>query len=239
MKGLLSAIRFITILPVGKDNAFEPNKMIPFFPLVGLLLGLIVALFDRLWLMLFNPPVAGLLDVILLLALTGALHIDGLGDSADGLFSHRAPEKKLAIMKDSRIGMMGLVTVVLMLAVKWAGLAYLGPGRSLAILLVPAFARGSMLFGFRFLTYGRPEGGTGHAFFEQKIKWADFWGIIPPVILALFLGLPGVLLLAGFTAVTAAILWFYKRQLNCITGDMLGAMVETLEAVLFLIVAIN
>lgn len=238
MKGFLSAIRFITIIPAGGDTSFEPQRMMPYFPVVGLLLGLIVALFDQLWLALFNAPVAGLLDVALLLVLTGALHIDGLGDSADGLFSHRSLEKKLLIMKDSRIGMMGLVTVVLVLAIKWAGLSYVGQYRSLAIILIPAFARGSMLFGFKFLSYGRPEGGTGHAFFEKKIAWADFWGLIPLVILSLFLGWHGLLLLAGFIGATAAILWFYQKQLNCITGDLLGAMTEVLEAFLFLLVSI-
>jgi adenosylcobinamide-GDP ribazoletransferase len=238
MNGFLSALRFITIIPAGHDTAFEPQKMVPFFPAVGLLLGLIVALFDQIWLALFNAPVAGLLDVIVLVVLTGALHIDGLGDSADGLFSHRSLEKKLIIMKDSRIGMMGLVTVVLVLAIKWAGLSNLSQYRPLAIILIPAFARSSMLFGFKFLPYGRPEGGTGHAFFENKTSWTDFWGLIPIVILSFFLGWHGFLLWAGFCLGTATILWFYKKQLNCITGDMLGAMCEVLEAVLFLLVSI-
>ena len=100
MKGLIGAIQFITILPVGKSVPFEPNKMIPFFPIVGLVLGLMVAVFDQVVLRLWNPSVAAVLDVVLLVILTGAFHLDGLGDAADGLLGQRPKEKALAIMKD-------------------------------------------------------------------------------------------------------------------------------------------
>ncbi len=100
--------------------------MIPYFPLVGLLLGGFVSVFDRLILNLWSQPVASLLDVVLLVFLTGALHLDGLGDTADGLYGNRPRERALEIMKDSRIGVMGLTAIVCGLAVKWAGIVGLG-----------------------------------------------------------------------------------------------------------------
>ena len=239
MKGLLSAIQFITILPMGKQPHFDPKKMVPFFPVVGLLLGIMVSMLDRILHTFCSTPTAALLDVIFIIIITGAFHLDGLGDSADGLFSHRPRSQALAIMKDSRVGIMGLVVIVCVLALKWAGIAGLDTYRSLTLIVVPAYARAGMLFGMTWLPYGRPQGGTGSAFFDHKLRWRDFWGLGLPLSLSLFLGWGGIILMTGFAVGTAAILWFYKKRMRCITGDMLGAMTELLEGALFLIVAVG
>ncbi len=107
-----TAILFITILPAGKNVAYSPMGMIKFFPIVGLILGSILVGFDLLASSLWPPLVVSVLDVFLLILLTGAFHLDGLGDTADGMFSHRPKERVMEIMKDSRTGMMGLVAVV-------------------------------------------------------------------------------------------------------------------------------
>lgn len=236
MKTLISAIQFLTILPAGKPKIFDAKGMIPFFPVVGIILGLMVAIFDRLALMLWQEPVVAVLDVMLLVFLTGAFHLDGLGDTADGLLGHRPKEKALAIMKDSRIGVMGLVAIVCALAIKWGGIAGLGDHRSLLLIIIPAYARASMIFGIKFLKYGRPE-GTGHAFFGETLKLSAFWGLLIPLCISVFLGWTGLWLNFVFVIITAAILLYYNRRIGCITGDMLGAMTETLEAVLFLMVS--
>jgi len=238
MKKLISAIQFLTILPAGKPKIFDAKGMIPFFPVVGIILGLMVASFDRLALMLWPEQVVAVLDVIFLVVLTGSFHLDGLGDTADGLFGHRPKEKALAIMKDSRIGVMGLVAIVCVLAIKWGGIAGLGAHRSILLIIIPAYARGGILFGIKFLKYGRPEGGTGHAFFGETLRLSAFWGLLIPLSIAIFLGWTGLWLNFVFVIITALILFYYKRRIGCITGDMLGAMTETLEAVLFLMVSI-
>jgi adenosylcobinamide-GDP ribazoletransferase len=212
MKSFISAIQFITILPVGKPGAFEPKGMIQFFPVVGIIIGLLVAAFDIAVLQLWPEPVASLLDVIFLAIITGAFHLDGLADTADGLLGHRTREQALAIMKDSRIGVMGLVAVVCALAIKWAGIASLDV---------------------------RPEGGTGHDLFSDSLKISAFWGLLIPVALSFFLGWRGVLLNLTFIIVTALILLYYKKRIGCITGDMLGAMTEVIESMLFLMVSIT
>ncbi len=83
INGWVSAIRFITILRIGKSGTFEPRGMVSFFPVVGLLVGILLALFDLAVSKLWAPPVAAILDVVFLAAVTGAFHLDGLGDSAD------------------------------------------------------------------------------------------------------------------------------------------------------------
>ena len=185
-------------------------------------------------------PVVTVLDVLVLIAVTGAFHIDGLGDTADGIFSHRSKKRALEIMKDSRTGMMGLVAVVTNLAVKAAGIYAVKiscpPLVTAALLIIiPSYARSSMLFGFRFMKYGRMDtGGTGLDLFENLIPAKDFIWFAIPVVISLFLGYKGVFLNIGFMVTVFLMLVFYKKKMGCITGDMLGAMTEVTEAVLFI-----
>lgn len=235
MKNFRSAIQFMTVLPAGRAMEFDAAGMVPWFPAVGLLLGGILAIFDSLVSPYLSQPAAAVVDVVLLAVMTGAFHLDGLGDTADGLFSHRPKEKILEIMKDSRIGGMGVVAICSVMALKWAGLSGLDDHRSLMLFLVPAYARASILLAMRLLEYGRPGGGTGLPFFSERLKLRRFWGL--GVILALSLGLGprGVWLNVGFFIMAAAVIAYFYKRLGCITGDMLGALTEVTEAGLFLL----
>ena len=239
MKHFISAVQFITILPWGRAEKFDPQRMAPYFPIVGIVLGVLVALFDYVAISLWGRAVAALLDVIFLAVLTGAFHIDGLGDAADGLLGQRPKERILEIMKDSRLGTMGLVAIVAGLSIKWAGIAGLEANRPLLLIIVPAFARAGMLFGMRYLPYGRPEGGTGAGFFNHELKPAAFWTLSVPVLLSVLLGWQAIWLIICFAVITAGLIRYYKKRLGCITGDMLGAMTEILEAGLFLMVSMG
>ena len=198
-----------------------------------------MAIFDYIAVSLWGKTIGPLLDVIFLTILTGAFHIDGLGDAADGLLGQRPKEKILAIMKDSRLGTMGLVAILAGQSLKWAGIAGLDSNRAILLIIVPAYARASMLFGMRFLEYGRPAGGTGMDFFKHDLKPSAFWGLSIPVLLSLLLGWQGIWLVFCFAAITAGLIWYYKRRLGCITGDMLGAMTEIQESGLFLLISIG
>jgi adenosylcobinamide-GDP ribazoletransferase len=237
MRNLISALQFITILPLGKTRDFDAPKMVPYFPLVGILLGLIVALFDAAVAKFWAPPIAALLDVILLAVLSAAFHLDGLADTADGLLSSRPRDEALAIMKDSRIGTMGLVAILFGLSLKWGGIAGLDSQRAIVLIAVPAYARSAILLGMRYLPYARAD-GTGKAFFEQKLTLQHFWGLALPVGLSFGLGSKAIWLNCCFVVFVCLILWFYKRRLGSITGDMLGAMVEIIEAGLFLMMSL-
>lgn len=239
MKHLRSAIQFLTILPVGEVKEFHPKAMMTCFPLAGLVIGAILTAADMLFCRLWPVSIASLLDVVLLAVITGALHIDGLGDSADGLYGQWPREKALAIMKDSRIGTMALVAIGCTLAVKWAGLSALSPHRFFLLLIIPAYARTANLFGIRWLPYGRPDGGTGHDFFSEPLTVKDFRFFLIPIILSFFAGWRGILLNVVFGVTLAGIFFYYRRKMGCITGDMLGAMVEIMEAILFLSVSVG
>lgn len=239
MTAFFSAIRFLTVLPAGRSGAFDPMGMISWFPAVGLLLGGCLAVVDHVAMSLWSPSSAALVDVLFLAAVTGALHLDGLGDSADGLYGHRSRDRRLQIMKDSRIGMMALVAVAACLAVKWCGIAGIDAARSRLLILVPAYARAGMVAGIRLLPYGRPDGGTGKDLFARPLPLSAFWGVAAVMGLSVMCGWRLLVLNMAFAAVVSGILWFYRHKLGCITGDMLGAMTEVTEAALFFILSME
>jgi adenosylcobinamide-GDP ribazoletransferase len=237
MKGFFSAMRFLTVLPVGNPKNFDVGAMIPFFPLVGLVIGGITAVFDAGAAFLWGRFTVSILDVALLGALTGALHIDGMGDTADGLFSRRSKERSLEIMKDSRMGAMGVVAIFLTLSIKWASIAGMESCRGLFLFIIPALARGSVLFAFRTLDYGRP-GGLGHDFFNPKLKISSFGALAIPAALAFFAGpAAALILISAFFLMTAIIIIYYQKRMGHATGDMMGAMIEASETGLFLAAA--
>ena len=238
MKRLIAALQFLTIIPLGKSAIYDPKGMVPFFPVVGIIIGGLLSVFDYIALKFWPEPVTAILDVVFLVVITAAFHLDGLGDTADGVFGHRSRETALTIMKDSRIGVMGLVAIVCTLAVKWGGIMHLNEHRMLLLVLVPAYSRSAMIFGIRFLEYGRPESGTGYDLFDGPTKLPAFQWLLIPVIFSVFLGWKGIRLNIIFALITAIIIIYYKKRMGCITGDMLGAMTEVTESLLFLFASI-
>lgn len=182
-------------------------------------------------------PMVALLDLVTLILISGALHLDGVADTADGLYGRRSPDQALAIMKDSHVGAMGLVAVVCCLAFKWVGLATMETTPPLWLVLVPGYARGAVLVGIKWLPYGRSDEGTGHIFFQKPLGFTAFWGFMPLLLISLMMGWDTLKLNAGFIIIVASILVWYRRKLGVITGDMLGALIELTEAGLFAMAA--
>lgn len=234
MRHFFAAVRFLTVLPLGGgEGAFEPPKMLPYFPLVGLAIGALLALLDRAALWIWPRPVAALVDLGFLIWVTGALHLDGLGDTADGLYGNRPRDKALAIMKDSRMGAMGVVAIFFALAVKWGALSAIDTGRQWVLISVPALARGAQVLGMRYLPYGRPD-GLGQGFCAEPVTVRMLATLLIPMGLLLLLGVRGLSLLMLYAGVNFTMILFYKKRMGGITGDMLGALNEVCEAVLFL-----
>ena len=235
--GWISAIQFLTILPVRTTKTFNARSALPYFPLIGLVIGSLLLLVDRTATLFWPQPVVALCDVLSLILISGALHLDGLADTSDGLYSRRSIDQALAIMKDSRIGAMGMVAVLCCLAVKWAGISCLEAHRSLWLLTVPAYARGSVLIATKLLPYGRPNGGTGHDFFEIPLRLTEFWALALLALASLLMGWDALKINMGFIIIVSLMLAWYKRKIGVITGDMLGALIEVTEAALFLLAA--
>lgn len=239
IKNLLAALQFLTILPLGKPGYFPGHRMVPYFPVAGLILGLLLALIDRALQYVFPLSIVSLMDLVFLAVFTGAIHLDGLADTADGLFSHRSREETLRIMKDSRVGTMGLLALIFILGTKWAGISSIHEYRALYLILVPAYARGSFTIAIHFLDYVRPEGGTAGKFFASDRSVASLGWLSAPVAFSLWLGVRGIILNGLFIGIVVLVTLYYKKRLGGITGDMLGALGEVTEAGLFLFAGIG
>nr|HID58499.1 adenosylcobinamide-GDP ribazoletransferase [Desulfobacterales bacterium] len=235
IRDFISCLQFLTVLPLGRPTPFDAPRTVPLFPAAGLFIGSILAVADYLFRLLWTVPVASLLDILLLALITGGLHLDGLSDTADGAFSHRSAEEALEIMKDSHVGVMGVLAVIFVISLKWAGVSYISDQRALHLLIIPAYSRGAMMIGIRALKYGRPEGGTGKDFFSRSISNSRLTLLAFPVLLSILLGWSRCLILNGiFVTTVFFVLNYYRRHFHCITGDMLGAIAEVTESVMFL-----
>ena len=238
---MLIAVQFLTRLPVrlpGEIDASLISRSLLFYPLVGALLG---ALLAALGLLLGNAP-AGVQAALVLAAwvlITGALHLDGLADSADAwLGGHGDRERTLAIMKDPYSGPAGVVLLVLVLLGKFAALeAVLPTGQWLALLGVPLLARAMVPVLFLTTPYVRP-GGLGAALSEQGEFRAGLWLVVG-------LSLSLALLVQGFAALLAALAmfwllrWLMLQRLGGTTGDTAGAMIEIIETAALLALALG
>ncbi|HSH13553.1 MAG TPA: adenosylcobinamide-GDP ribazoletransferase [Desulfurivibrionaceae bacterium] len=241
MNSFLAALRFLTILPIPGQRGHAPadlRRSLWSFPLVGLLLGgLTAALF---WLVgpFLPKPILAVLAVATLLAWSGGLHLDGIADCADGFFSSRPRERMLEIMRDSRIGAMGVIGLVLVLALKMAALYSLPASQFWQVLLLmPLAGRVGILLMLAVLPYARPEGGLATVFFSGSRRLALLPGLVLLALVAwllakslgLFSVLDTLILLLPFCL-------FCYAKIGGATGDTLGAaceIAETLTAVCF------
>lgn len=233
---LCTAIRFLTIVPVfwrAEDDPHQFNKCLPFFPVVGAIIGAVGYLGTYISLLFFPQQVVAVVSLIYLAFISGFLHLDGLADSADGLLSSRPREDCLNIMKDSRTGAMGVVVVVCVLLAKYSALSSMTPENlCLAIFFMPLAGRSAILFSMARLPYAKPEGGLGRLFYSDSSKTAALIAFLSLIILL------GVLVPLQFFVVIIAIIavnlifgrWC-RRILGGATGDTLGAVCELTEAI--------
>jgi adenosylcobinamide-GDP ribazoletransferase len=226
------AVAFLTRVPVG-GGLLSPRAAL-WFPLVGAALGALVGGAAVGLGELVPPLLAGALAVALELAITGALHIDGLADSADGLGGHDR-EHALAIMRDHSLGAYGASALVLDLLAKAVAIGALAErGDVLPVVAAFAVARAAPLPLAAALPYARAEGGAGEALAGLRASGAVA-GTALAALIAVAAGAPEVL--AAGVAV-AAVWWIARRRLGGVTGDVMGAAVElTATAALVVVVA--
>ena len=254
MKGLRSAIGFLTILPLAPRSAAEDFAAArTWFPLVGLLLGSVLAGADLLIHAAipllsadsapldreFPPLVAGALLTAALAVLTRALHLDGFMDTCDALLGGFERQRRLEILRDPHVGAFAVVGVVSLLLIKLTTLAALPQGNRQAVLLLfPCLSRWGMLLAMELFPYVRRE-GLGTEFFRKRGRW--------PLIGGLCLALPAAIALAGttgalFFVLASGVSWavgtWAARALGGLTGDIYGAVNETAEASVLVVATI-
>ncbi len=237
MKSLISAIQFLTVFPLGlKTDEKDLGRSIPWFPIAGLCVGAVSALVYWAANRLHLPPIlSSALAVVSLAVLSGGLHLDGLADGADGLFSHRSPDRILEIMKDSRIGTMGVLALVFAILIKWIALLSLAPEQAIPMLfLAPCASRAAMSVCLTLFPYARQD-GLAKVFMRFRHP-SDF---VVPLLIAMVTGwfclhINGIIIVFVPVMIGIAFSFYCKNKIGGITGDTLGAVSEIGETVSFL-----
>ena len=233
MGSLILAIRFLTIVPVPGREAAGPlalGRAAWWFPVVGLLLGIALAIAGRAADALFPPLVAAALLVTGWKMATGGIHLDGVADCLDGL-AGRDPARRLAIMRDSRIGVFGAAGLILLCLLTVAALAALAASLRLRVLvLAPVIGRVAPLLAGAWLAPATPGQGLGAAFAAGLSRGAGPAHMVASGVLAAWLlGIGGVAVAAAAWSLALLAAAFVARRLGGLTGDVLGAVVEVAE----------
>ncbi|MFC6331053.1 adenosylcobinamide-GDP ribazoletransferase [Paenibacillus septentrionalis] len=251
----IAAFQFLTRIPIPIEVSFDKQTLqrsVLFFPVVGVVLGVIVSGMAALLAYVAPPSIAAVLTLALWVFLTGGLHLDGLMDTADGVLSGRSREQMLDIMKDSRVGAFGVLAACFVLLLKFAGLQYLFQQHIeqqlsitwllLAIGAATTWSRWWMVISISSWKPARPS-GLGELFNGVKLNHVSI-----ATAISLFIYLMALMIYVSTTGgnlyyvwlsllipvCTAIVGWliakWLKRKLGGLTGDTYGAMNEIVEA---------
>jgi adenosylcobinamide-GDP ribazoletransferase len=228
--GFLTRIPTPLILPEGQELA----RSMLWFPLVGLLLAIPLLGAAHLLAGVLSPLLTAAIVVALLAAITGGLHLDGVADCLDALGVMGDTERRLAVMKDPRVGGLGAAGLVLVIALKILALAEAGPAGPAVLLPALVLSRWTAVLLAVAFPYARPE-GTGQAM-ASGAGWAEVLGG-GLVVLAVLAALGGWW--AAGLALVAGLLLAARMSglLGGLTGDVYGAAVEVVEVIFFIALA--
>jgi len=230
VRGVVDAARYLTIVPVGGARAdAPPGASVAWFPVVGLMIGAVLVVVDRLTAWVFPALLGALLTVTTWKLLTGGLHLDGLADCLDALGGHDVVHR-LTIMRDSRIGAFGALGLILLLLLEIAAVTELPAGmRARALLVVPTVARATPPLLARLFSPAKPD-GLGAAFGAGVGALAAPIAILIALVVAI-VALRGLGIVVLIVSVMSALVLtrFFARRVSGITGDVLGAAIEIAE----------
>lgn len=237
---LLIAFQFLTTLPIPgrrEVNTEEAGTSLAYFPLVGLFLGAVLAGVNWLLGLILPPSIVNVFIIVVLLLLTGALHIDGFVDTCDALFGWRTPQERWRIMSDSRVGSFGVVGAFCLLLLAYVSLGEIGEVyKTVALILMPVLSRWSMVYTIFAFPYAKPA-GLGKAFAEQA-DWKKF-ALATLLVLTLTLGLlvskglvfifVGLVLIFAAWMIATSLGLFLRSKFAGLTGDSYGAINEVVQ----------
>lgn len=239
MKSLCAALQFLTIFPlVGRVNCNQRQlgRSVFWFPMVGLMAGGTAAAVDWLAAPVLGQTVASTMAVLSLLAVSGGLHVDGLADMGDGFLSARPRERILEIMRDSRIGTMGVLAILAVFSLKCTATNGLtSDGRWQTFLLMGLLGRSSIVIQLAVMPYARSQGGLASLFVDHRSKIDVWWATLFTLGASCVLMGPACFWVLVTTALVLAMLMLWSlRKIGGFTGDTLGAGCEITELVVAL-----
>jgi adenosylcobinamide-GDP ribazoletransferase len=239
LNGLLGAVQFLTRLPVpGGDYRLE--AAVVWLPLVGCLLGAVLAMVDWAMRWLQAPALlASTVVVVLLLMLTGALHVDGLMDTCDAVLVHATPERRLEIMRDPRVGAFGVAGLVSVIVLKIASVDALADAiRPFLLILAPGLGRWAIVLVASLFPYGR-KNGLGAPLKAAATPRALVVASLVPLVGCVLVWPAGIIGAAVGALLALALGRWLMRQLPGLTGDCYGAVCEVVETGVWLSAALT
>ncbi|HXA28308.1 MAG TPA: adenosylcobinamide-GDP ribazoletransferase [Candidatus Angelobacter sp.] len=223
----LGALGFLTVLPLpARAHGMPTGVTLACFGPAGLLLGGVMAALE----IALAPvlPLAARSAVLLavLAAACGAMHLDGLMDSADGLFGARTRERRLEIMRDSRVGGYGTAAAVLVVLIQYAALSSVVERRPLAVLAAVGLSRGAAALALGLARPARDEGlASVYSVSGRTLAGVVAFAATAAVAIPLC-GWRGAAACGAALLVVAAVIAVFTRRVGGMTGDGFGAVVE-------------
>jgi len=240
MSSFIAAVRFLTVVPIGGCTADDPRAVATspaFFPLVGLAIGLSLAGIDLGLIQVLPGGISAAIVVAAMIAVTGALHLDGLADATDGLFGGKTAERRREIMKDPAIGVFGASAVGAVLLIKWTAISELDSWeRFAALAIAPMLGRAAALLLVRAFPY-TDSAGLGSLYERPGVAalWLPF--VFAIAVSAIVFGAWAAVIVVPVAIATYLFGMFAASRLSGkLTGDIYGASSEIGEVVTLTII---
>jgi adenosylcobinamide-GDP ribazoletransferase len=238
VRGLRVAASFLTRVPLHRDGEIDLAGSTPWFPVVGVLIGLAGGGVFALASEVLTPAVSAALALVVTALITGAFHQDGLADIAAAFGGGWDREQRLAILKDSRHGTYGVMALVLSTAIQLSALASMTAAWGLAALVAAhTLARSAVLVVLLTARPARPEGlGTDYATGLRR-GVVVVGAAVGVGVTALVLGPWAALAVAAVTVTSISVAVLAQRKIGGISGDVLGAIEQVAEGAVLVVVA--
>ncbi|MFN3532909.1 MAG: adenosylcobinamide-GDP ribazoletransferase [Candidatus Brocadia sp.] len=263
MDNFLWALKFLTIIPIDKEDRIKPHRpgyVVYWFPVVGLCIGVFLSVTYLPLHHFFPLLIADALIILVYISITGALHLDGLADTCDGIWGGWNKEKRLEIMKDSRIGGFGAIGLISLLGLKYVSLLSIGDilvaeaslfdvsvkcvscfispvliNKCVVLTVMPVVGRWAQVCAAGLSSYARSGAGTGSFITGGTTrKWVIYVSLFPLFLFWFFYNLSGFVIFAIIIIFTLGWIWYIKKKIGGMTGDTLGATNEISEVVFLL-----
>lgn len=237
----LAALRFLTTIPLPWVREVRPEELgrsTGYFPVVGIIIGLILVGLSWLFGLFLPSPLVYVLLVVSSVVISGAIHLDGFVDTCDGIAGHKTPEERWQVMSDSRVGGFGIIGVVLLLLVKYVALDNVPPALlMLTLVLMPMIGRWAMVYAIFAYPYAKPL-GLG-VVVKQGTRWPKFLmaTLITLVVAYVLARLMGVAIMLGIWIIAMVMAGYFKRKFSGLTGDTYGAINEVAEVSVLILVS--
>jgi len=215
------------------------GRSIAYFPAVGAIIGLILVGLNQLLGFILPSAVVNILLIVSLAIISGGLHLDGFVDTCDGMVGHKTIAQRRRVMKDSRAGAFGIIGVSCLLLVKYLSLnsvpeSWLVP----TLLLMPVLSRWAMVYAVFAFPYARPS-GLGKAFKQETSRVVLLVATVIALAIAVIPAqLTGLVIMFGVWIIVTAIAFYLKGRFGGLTGDSYGAINETAEVLVLILVCL-